>query len=45
MGRDGKIAIDFNQPLRVPNFGGTTGSGRQLVGLSDIDVARDVVNL
>jgi len=43
MSRDGKIAIDFNQPLKVPNFGGESGNGRKLIGMADLDVSRDIV--
>jgi hypothetical protein len=44
MSRDGKIKLEFNQPLKVPNFG-KSGKGRGLISMSDIDVARDIMSV
>ena len=40
--------MDFNQELKVPDFinsGKTNPSGRELLSLSDIDVARDIMDV
>jgi len=46
MSRDGKISINFNQPLKVPSFlTQQDTSGRALLSLSEIDVSRDIVDV
>lgn len=46
MSRDGTLSVKFNQKMRVPGFLTKTDSkGRRLVELSEIDVARDVIDV
>lgn len=49
MSRDGKLAIDFNQPLMVPPFSTPTDSdeerGRALVSVQELNVTRDIMNI
>jgi len=45
--RDGKVDMDFNQPLIPPTFGGTQdeATGRLLMNFDQLNVARDVVDI
>jgi len=44
--REGVIGITFNQPMNVPDFieQDTPLDSRRLVALSELDVARDIMN-
>lgn len=44
IGRDGKIDLNFNQKMKIPNLSGTSGS-RRLGALDELDVQRDILEL
>jgi len=49
MDREGRVEMEFNQDLVVPEFASgrrlLSADGRKLLSLGDIDVARDIIDI